>query len=467
MSVVTPLRTLALCAALAAVATGMTGCKGKSKSDADAAHTAPVPTNAPAAASAPAQSAAPSSPTPATPALVNVAGMSAGAFVVDKPRDDGRWLPLLNEVPDSVGIESNGNAYTGVIALAAPATIERLRFTRIAQDSAARHVQVQTSEQGQDGPWQTVFDADLKPIDESQRNGKSVVDDAALSQPARARWLRVSWQGGGSGMVSMRQFAALAQPVAAEGAQRDVSGVYRMLRGLDSSAYLAVRQDGATIRGCFGEGEAAGGRSGKVTFRNVAGTLEGGVEPNGYLRFRRGDAATGWRGVMSFSPDGTRAALLEFPASVNGSGTMQQAVDGVGWKVSAYQDNCPGLTDAQNPLDKALEAGRATLYGVNFDVDAATLRPESRPALDGVVKAAQAHPDWRLAIEGHTDNTGNDAHNQDLSQRRADSVRKYLADAGVPVDRLRAQGFGTSHPVAPNDNPAGRAQNRRVEVARQ
>jgi outer membrane protein OmpA-like peptidoglycan-associated protein len=472
LSAVPSLRALSLCAALALTTAGVAGCKDKSRQAAPAASGPSISTDTSASASSamPVEPASAPAAQAAAPEFVNVAGMSAGAFVVDKARDDSRWLALLNEVPDSVGINANGDGWAGVIALAAPATIERVRFSRIADLSAAHHAQVQVSEQGADGPWRTVFDADLKTIPADQRNSQVVIDDIALDAPAKARWLRVSWRGGYEGVTSMQQFAALSRPTSGgDTSQRNVSGVYRMLNSFDSSSYVAIRQDGATIRGCHGHAEAKGsGASTRVEFRDVSGSFEGGVEPNGYLRFARGSGKDAWRGVMAFSPDGERTAVLEFPAAKGSKASMQDAVGGVGWKVASYQHNCPGLEDDQDALGKTLEADRrVTLYGVNFDVDAATLRPESKPALDGVVKTARAHPDWQLAIEGHTDNTGGSAHNDDLSKRRAQSVRQYLVDAGVAASRLSAQGYGATRPVAPNDNPAGRAQNRRVEVARQ
>jgi OmpA-OmpF porin, OOP family len=405
----------------------------------------------------------------AQPRLVNVAGLSAGAFVVDKPREDDKWIPLINEVPDSIGIDANGDAYGVVIALAAEAAIERVRFTRIAETGAARHAQVQVSVQGPEGPWRTVFDGDLQPVADHRRDSRRVADDIALKRPEPAKWLRVSWRGGEGGVVSMDQFEALAANASGDGAQRDVGGVYRLGHGFDASSYVALRQEGATIRGCFGEADVSGeGASAHVRFREVAGALEGTVESNGYLAFTRSKGQKIWRGVMSVSPDGKRIAMLEFPAGAENRRTMRQSIHGVGWRTSAYQDHCPVLASEPDALGEALEANRrATLYGVNFDVDADTLRPESRPALDGAVKVARAHPDWRLAIEGHTDDTGGAAHNLDLAQRRAATVRRYLVEAGVPAAQLDARGFGASRPLAPNDNPAGRAQNRRVEVARQ
>ena len=71
-----------------------------------------------------------------------------------------------------------------------------------------------------------------------------------------------------------------------------------------------------------------------------------------------------------------------------------------------------------------------------------------------------------VEIEGHTDSTGNAAHNLDLSQLRAKTVRAALVAAGIAADRLTTAGLGQTEPVASNDTEAGRAQNRRVEVVR-
>ena len=74
-------------------------------------------------------------------------------------------------------------------------------------------------------------------------------------------------------------------------------------------------------------------------------------------------------------------------------------------------------------------------------------------------------PDWKLAIEGHTDSTATAVHNQDLSQRRARAVLASLTAAGIDASRLSATGYGATRPVADNDSSTGRAQNRRVELA--
>jgi outer membrane protein OmpA-like peptidoglycan-associated protein len=102
---------------------------------------------------------------------------------------------------------------------------------------------------------------------------------------------------------------------------------------------------------------------------------------------------------------------------------------------------------------------------VNFDFGSDRLAGESLRALDKIVLAMKANPDWQLAIEGHTDSHGPPEYNQELSERRAEAVKVHLESAGIAPHRLRALGFGATRPVVPND---GRRDflNRRVDLRR-
>ncbi|MGI4835064.1 MAG: OmpA family protein [Janthinobacterium lividum] len=104
---------------------------------------------------------------------------------------------------------------------------------------------------------------------------------------------------------------------------------------------------------------------------------------------------------------------------------------------------------------------------LNFDTDKATLRPDAQPVLAEVLKLLQQSPDLRLAVQGHTDDQGPPAHNQQLSEARARTVVASLTQAGTAAGRLTSAGFGQAKPVADNATEAGRAQNRRVELVRQ
>jgi OOP family OmpA-OmpF porin len=112
--------------------------------------------------------------------------------------------------------------------------------------------------------------------------------------------------------------------------------------------------------------------------------------------------------------------------------------------------------------------GKVAVYGIYFDVDKAVLKPESRPQLDEIGGLLKADGELKLVVAGHTDNQGGAAYNLDLSKKRADAVIAALvADYGVTADRLLAQGMGSAAPVASNDDEAGRAKNRRVELVKQ
>jgi outer membrane protein OmpA-like peptidoglycan-associated protein len=100
---------------------------------------------------------------------------------------------------------------------------------------------------------------------------------------------------------------------------------------------------------------------------------------------------------------------------------------------------------------------------VSFDVNSATVKPAFRPSLAKVAEVLQRY-DTRVTVVGHTDSTGVDSYNQQLSERRAQAVLDELARLGVPYQRLSAVGRGRYEPRADNTTAAGRAQNRRVEI---
>ena len=101
---------------------------------------------------------------------------------------------------------------------------------------------------------------------------------------------------------------------------------------------------------------------------------------------------------------------------------------------------------------------------VLFDTGSYTLKSGAREKLAKISGIVLAHPGLNLQIEGHTDSVGSDEMNQQLSERRADSVRDFLAEQGVPGSAITAKGFGKTQPVASNDTAEGRQRNRRVEL---
>jgi outer membrane protein OmpA-like peptidoglycan-associated protein len=115
--------------------------------------------------------------------------------------------------------------------------------------------------------------------------------------------------------------------------------------------------------------------------------------------------------------------------------------------------------------DDLIASGRVATQGILFDVDSDRIRPESTPTLEEIGEMLEEHADLRIAIEGHTDSDGDDAHNRELSEKRAAAVRDYLiASYGIDGSRLESAGFGETNPAASNDTPEGKQQNRRVEL---
>lgn len=112
--------------------------------------------------------------------------------------------------------------------------------------------------------------------------------------------------------------------------------------------------------------------------------------------------------------------------------------------------------------------GHAAVYGITFDTDSASIKPESAQAIGEVAKLLKADPGLKVFVVGHTDNSGSVDHNLKLSQDRAQSVMQALVrDHGIAAARLRSHGCGPYAPVASNDSEGGKAKNRRVELVKQ
>jgi outer membrane protein OmpA-like peptidoglycan-associated protein len=103
--------------------------------------------------------------------------------------------------------------------------------------------------------------------------------------------------------------------------------------------------------------------------------------------------------------------------------------------------------------------------GILFDVDKSTVKPDAQENLTKLSVILNKYDDTDVLVEGHTDNTGSNDHNMDLSIRRAQSVANYLQSQNVMPTRLRTMGYGEDQPIADNETIDGRSQNRRVEIA--
>jgi outer membrane protein OmpA-like peptidoglycan-associated protein len=216
------------------------------------------------------------------------------------------------------------------------------------------------------------------------------------------------------------------------------------------------------------------------------------IQPNRDGNFVPGKAATpkfamellanqGWKGHIAmttsgdfraavtpgaFDVDGTTQALkiaVTIPASAK-AGSYAIIVNADGGNGQAAQATIQ--LHAAVPLVKQIKSQRRIrIYGIHFDVDKATIKPQSEAVIAQIAGVMQQNKGWRFRVEGHTDSDGGEAHNKVLSQHRAESVVNHLVKRyHIARSRLVPVGFGYSKPVAPNTTAAGKALNRRVEL---
>lgn len=143
---------------------------------------------------------------------------------------------------------------------------------------------------------------------------------------------------------------------------------------------------------------------------------------------------------------------------------------GEGYSLEILEKQAMEQSIELNPseLAKALDAnGSVAIHGILFDTAKSTIKPDSEKVLQTIGDVLKANAALKLEIQGHTDNVGQKAANQTLSQQRAEAVRQYLITKfGIAAARLTAAGFGDTKPVAPNTTEEGRTQNRRVELVK-
>ena len=159
------------------------------------------------------------------------------------------------------------------------------------------------------------------------------------------------------------------------------------------------------------------------------------------------------------TPRGTRVDGYGCPLPVKPA-QPAQPVDSDGDGIVDDDDFCP-----DTPRGASVDSrGCWVLQGIEFETNKADIRPEFQAELDAVVAVLEENPGVKIQIQGHTDSVGAAEYNRRLSEKRAKAVMAYLVESGINRRRLSALGLGETRPVASNDSPAGREQNRRVEL---
>jgi OOP family OmpA-OmpF porin len=217
-----------------------------------------------------------------------------------------------------------------------------------------------------------------------------------------------------------------------------------------------------TARGCPSDFDGDGVPDG---LDRCADTAEGAsVDAKGCARDSDGDGIPDGLDACEATLPGTAVGPSGCPIDSDGDGVSDDADDCPDTRrgIAVDRSGCPPLTGEE----AALAEGSAPLIlgGARFATGRADLDGEARATLARVASALLRRPEVRLEIGGHTDSTGTEESNLDLSRRRAEAVRDLLVSQGVDPARLVTEGYGASRPVADDATEEGRAKNRRVEL---
>lgn len=194
--------------------------------------------------------------------------------------------------------------------------------------------------------------------------------------------------------------------------------------------------------------------------------FDGEITKEEYDRYNKQAPYLGEDGSIGYPGENIKVYAIH---RADGDVYIQLAGNNSGGKIdilqtAPFQQTIKMLQSGEIQKDLA-EKGKAVLY-INFDTDKATLKPDGKAAVGEIAKALDADKTLKVAINGYTDNTGNDAHNVQLSKDRAAAVLAALTASGIDKARLSSEGFGAQNPIADNSTEAGKAQNRRVELVK-
>jgi len=202
----------------------------------------------------------------------------------------------------------------------------------------------------------------------------------------------------------------------------------------------------------------------KVTYDHVGDTYPGQNEMKPIAGWRHVAISFNKRALKGYLDD-TR--LMNIPnIEFNPTGIMLSAGNVSGSGSNPIIKNVRIAKGAVPLYDKFLVNGKFITTGIKFDVNKASIKPESMGTINYIVKMMQDHPELRFSVEGHTDNDGDDAANLKLSEARSKTVVGEMVKLGIEKTRFTSKGLGESKPMAGNDTPEGKAQNRRVEFVK-
>lgn len=195
--------------------------------------------------------------------------------------------------------------------------------------------------------------------------------------------------------------------------------------------------------------------------------FDGEITREEYDRYNKQDPNKGGEGDIGYWGQQTKFYVLR--SKDKGNIYVQFTADNASGKLNVLQEEAFQQTITKVTADEIAkdltEKGKSILY-INFDVDKSVITSDGNEVVNQIGQALQQETSLKISIEGHTDDTGNAAHNKKLSEDRANAVLNALTGQGIDKSRLSAQGFGSERPLVANDSEANKAKNRRVELVK-
>ena len=186
-----------------------------------------------------------------------------------------------------------------------------------------------------------------------------------------------------------------------------------------------------------------------------------------YDRYNKRDANKGGEGDIGYAGEQIKFYIIR--SKDKGNIYVQFSANNAAGKLNVLQEEVFQQTVTKVTADdiaKSLtEKGKSILY-INFDLDKSTISTDGKAIVEEIAEALKKNVSLNIAIEGHTDNTGEVSHNKNLSNDRANAVLSALAKNGIDKSRLSAKGFGAERPLVANDSEDNKAKNRRVELVK-
>jgi len=195
--------------------------------------------------------------------------------------------------------------------------------------------------------------------------------------------------------------------------------------------------------------------------------FDGEITKEEYERYHKQDPNKGDDGDIGYTKENIKVYVVR--TKDIGNIYVQFSSNNASGKLNILQEEAFKQTITKVSGDEIakdlIEKGKSILY-INFDVDKSNITAEGKEVVTQISEALQKDKSLKIAIEGHTDNSGEASHNKKLSNDRANAVMKTLITSGIDKNRLTAKGFGSEKPLLANDSEQNKAKNRRVELVK-